>query len=109
METFLPSYLEMSMEQFTRNREQFREGISSAFGGAQPFNKLEEQIRQNTAMFEQAIRMFSSFPAKPKTDEPENTSEKSAASETGSKEEISELKDQLASLQSKLDELNGKA
>ena len=51
--TMLPSYLEMSLDAFARQQERLREAF-----GAGP-NYFEDQVRQNAAMFERAMQMFS--------------------------------------------------
>ena len=48
----LPSYLQLSLDAFTRQQEKLREtfGVSPHF--------FEQQARQNMELFEQAVRMF---------------------------------------------------
>src|SRR5438477_9779634 len=47
MQKFLPSYLEVSLESFTREQEKFRQQMSQAFG-ATPFGPIfEETVRRN--------------------------------------------------------------
>ena len=61
MQKFVPSYLEVSLESFTREQEKFRQQISQAFG-ATPFGPImEEQVRRNMDMFKQAFSMFTPF------------------------------------------------
>ncbi len=108
MEKFLPSYLELSMEQFTRHQEQFSEKVVGAFGGAQSLGQLEEQIRQNMDVFEQSLRMFSPFSATPQEGETEDLQKDAPVSKDNDKEEINGLKDQLADIQAKLEELSRK-
>ena len=61
MQTFVPSYLEMSMDAFARQQERMREQMSGAFGGAMGmspgFGLFDEQVRQNLALFDRAIKM----------------------------------------------------
>ena len=56
----VPQYLEMSMTQFARNQEQMRHYLQNAFG-FNPFQQFESMGKQNMAMFEQAMRMFTPF------------------------------------------------
>src|SRR4051812_19140495 len=59
MQAFLPSYLEMSLETFSRQQEQLRKQFA---GGALPgIRPLEEQVRQNIQIFDQAMKMFTPF------------------------------------------------
>jgi polyhydroxyalkanoate synthesis repressor PhaR len=66
MEGVLPSYLEMSLENFSRQQEQFRDQMGKAFGG-QPAAGLmggaflEAAAKQNMAMFQNAMKMFPAF------------------------------------------------
>ncbi len=70
MQAVLPSYLEMSLDSFTRQQEQFRSQMAQTFGAAPGANLFDEQVRQNIAMFERAMKMFTPFayapPAPPK-------------------------------------------
>lgn len=70
MQSYVPSYLEMSMDSFARNQEQFREQLDTTLGtslGSNPGYKMfEESVRKNMAMYEQAMKMFStSMPGVP--------------------------------------------
>lgn len=114
MEAFLPSYLELSMEQFTSHQEQLRENLVGNLGGGQSFGQLEDHIRQNMAIFERSLRMFSPFSVTPQEDEAEDLETDAPVSENGEKEDdekkdINKLKDQLAIIQAKLEELSRKS
>ena len=61
LQAFVPSYLEMSMESFTKNQQEMREKFAEAFGGKFGFKDFETMSRQNIEMFERAMRMFSPF------------------------------------------------
>ncbi|MDA0742732.1 MAG: polyhydroxyalkanoate synthesis repressor PhaR [Proteobacteria bacterium] len=61
MQGVLPSYLEMSLDTFTRQQEQLRGQFTRAFAAAPGGNLMEEAVRQNMAMFERAMRMFPGF------------------------------------------------
>lgn len=63
LQALVPNYLEMSMEAFTRNQEQFRQYVSGAFGTISPFAPLDEMNKQNMAMFKRAMEMFNPFAA----------------------------------------------
>jgi polyhydroxyalkanoate synthesis repressor PhaR len=64
LQAFVPSYLEMSMESFTKNQQEMREKFAEAFGGKFGFKDFEAMSRQNIEMFERAMRMFSPFAPK---------------------------------------------
>ncbi len=61
MQSLVPSYLELSMNNFIGQQEQFRKQFASTFGTAPGAAMFEEQVRQNTAMFERAMKMFTPF------------------------------------------------
>jgi polyhydroxyalkanoate synthesis repressor PhaR len=62
MQWLVPRYLEMSMQSFAANQDHMRKYLQDAFGGLFPFNQFEEMGKQNMAIFEQAMKMFSPFP-----------------------------------------------
>lgn len=59
LQAFVPSYLEMSMDAFSSNQEKLRARMREAFGAAPGFQMFEEMARQNMALFDQAMKMFS--------------------------------------------------
>ena len=61
MQWLVPRYLEQAMSTFARNQEQMRKSLQDAFGGLFPFGPLEEMGKQNLALFEQTMKMFSPF------------------------------------------------
>ena len=103
MQKFVPSYLEVSLESFTREQEKFRQQISQAFG-ATPFGPImEEQVRRNMDMFKQAFSMFTPFARRDEDAAAAGAAETPAAS-TGS--DLDELKRQLTEMQKKVDRLS---
>jgi polyhydroxyalkanoate synthesis repressor PhaR len=73
MQWVVPRYLEFSMQSFARNQEQMRDYFQNTIGGMFPFGTFEEMGKQNLAMFERAMRMFSPFgaqDARAETDQP---------------------------------------
>jgi polyhydroxyalkanoate synthesis repressor PhaR len=102
MQMVVPSFLEHSMKAFTEQQVQMREQINRAFGEtaltknlALPIQMVEEHVRRNTDMFQQAMEMFSPFMKPPVPKESRKAEAK----------DIDELKEQLRALQSKLDSL----
>src|SRR3954454_5959733 len=61
MQWVVPRYLEFSMQSFARNQEQMRDYFQNTIGGMFPFGTFEEIGKQNLAIFERAMRMFSPF------------------------------------------------
>src|SRR5450631_3350958 len=59
LQAFVPGYLDMSMDGFTKNQGAMRDRIAEALGGG---NQMVENLtRQNMAMFERAMQMFVPF------------------------------------------------
>lgn len=64
MQWLVPKYLEHSLQSLSKNQEQIREYYQTTLGGMFPFgNTLEQMSKQNLAMFERTMRMFSPFNA----------------------------------------------
>jgi polyhydroxyalkanoate synthesis repressor PhaR len=61
MQAFVPSYLELSLDSFTRQHERMRGQTAGAVGTPPGVAFLEEQVRQNMALFNRAMKMFSPF------------------------------------------------
>ncbi|MEM9838563.1 MAG: polyhydroxyalkanoate synthesis repressor PhaR [Pseudomonadota bacterium] len=59
LQSFVPSYLEASMEAFRKNQEAMRQSFSEAFAAPQSGMKIfEDAARNNMALFEQGMAMF---------------------------------------------------
>ncbi len=108
----VPSYLEVAMENFTSNQDQIRSNLEEAFGGMFPFQQMQELSKQNMAMFEQALSMFS--PLNPGTANGETGAVKpepgheATAEKAESGDEMRLLRDQLDRMQAQLDALSGR-
>jgi polyhydroxyalkanoate synthesis repressor PhaR len=61
MQWALPSYLDHSMQSFSRNQERMQEYLSTSMGGIFPFTALNQMGKQNRAMMEQMMKMFAPF------------------------------------------------
>jgi polyhydroxyalkanoate synthesis repressor PhaR len=71
LQSLVPRYLEFAMGSFARQQEQMRrtmEQTIAPMGGFMPFQGLEEMGRQNMAMLERAMSLFSPF--RPRDSEP---------------------------------------
>ncbi len=99
MQAFVPSYLEMSMESFSKSQEQWRENLTKAWGGKHPMGMFEDQARQNMALFEQALKMWAPFAPGPK---PRMEAEAPAGGDA-----IGDMKRQLEAIQKQLDQISG--
>lgn len=108
MQGVLPSYLEMSLESFARQQEQFRSQVTRAFGGAAPAATLmEEAVRQNMAMFERAAQMFPAF-GYARTEQQEPTSaEAASAPDAPEADALGEMRRQMDEMRAQIDRLAG--
>ncbi len=61
MDGVLSQYLDQSMQTFSTNQEKVRGMLKNMTGGIFPINNLEEVGKQNLAMFERTLKMFSPF------------------------------------------------
>jgi polyhydroxyalkanoate synthesis repressor PhaR len=60
MQALVPRFLEMSMQNFAREQQTFRDQINKAFG-TPGLETLEAQTRANLKLFTDALRMFAPF------------------------------------------------
>src|ERR1700755_636517 len=58
MQAFVPSYLELSLDSFTRQQGRMRDQVASAIGVAPGMGFMEDTVRQNLALFDRAMKMF---------------------------------------------------
>ena len=61
MQWMVPRYLEQMMGTFAGNQERLRQSMQDTLGGMFPTGNIEEMGKQNMALFESAMRMFSPF------------------------------------------------
>ncbi len=110
VQAFVPRYLEMAMDTFAGNQEQMRKNLENAFGGMFPFSQVEKMGKENMAMFQQAMDMFSPSPgAGPNPDREEaGASDEGKADDDAAADEgdaVDALRQQMAAMQQQLDEL----
>jgi polyhydroxyalkanoate synthesis repressor PhaR len=122
----VPSFLQMSLETLAREQERIRSQMTASWGPAASFEAYNEQVRKNMALFEQAMRMWQ-HPTAPGT-EPATVSgetatgddaqsQAAAAREGGpssepveaapqkSNSDLTDLREQLADMQRKIEQL----
>jgi len=100
MQAFLPSYLELSLDSFIRMQERLRSQFSVLTPSG--VGAYEDQIRQNLALFERAMKMFSPFPVRPEEPAPAPAP---APSSAPARDDLAELKKQMAAMQAQLEAL----
>jgi polyhydroxyalkanoate synthesis repressor PhaR len=102
MQWLVPRYLEHSMMSFAQNQDQMRKNLQQAFGGLFPFGGLEEMGKQNMALFEKTMKMFSPFPqGGGSSAEPPGGAPKPGATDP----DLKELTERLNTLQNQIDQL----
>ncbi|MAN79307.1 MAG: polyhydroxyalkanoate synthesis repressor PhaR [Rhodospirillaceae bacterium] len=113
LQTVVPNYLEHTMQSFATNQEALRKTMEDALGGFNPFGQFEEVSKQNMALFENAMKMFSPFPM---PNQPTGTPQGGAAEKGGaapkgagapkSEADIDDMRAKLAEMQRQLDTLS---
>ena len=111
MQMIVPSFLEQSMIAFGKEQERMREQMKAGFGKspmdmmkiAAPIKAIEEQTKRNIEMFQNALKMFTPFPqgGGPSTPAPEPA----RAEKTEKSDDLSQLKEQIAAMQRKIDSM----
>jgi len=104
IQNLIPTYLDFSIDSFVREQEKLRNQMQSAFGPT-GLDVIGDQVRRNTEMFEQAMRMFLPFGSG-------RTDDSSAGAERGSgaapESDFDAVRRQLEEMQRQLDELSKK-
>lgn len=108
LQALVPNYLEHTLQSFVKNQEQFRKQMNKSLEGMtekmtgnmplNPFSQLEEMnrqnIAQNMAMFENAMRAFTPF------------GPSSFANEKEKEEKIQHIKNNIKELEKELSKLS---
>ena len=104
MEAFLPSYLELSLATFAQQQERMRSQFTQ-MGQATPLGAYDDQIRQNLAMFDRAMKMFSPFAYTRPQEEPAPAAKPAASAPPAADETLDALKKQMAEMQAQIEKL----
>ena len=106
LQAFVPSYLEMSLEQLTRQQQHLRDQLLNSIGvNPEPFKVIDEQVKKNMAMFENAMKFFNPFAVakdRPPEAAPPSREPASAASE------LKAMQEQLREMQRRIESLSQK-
>ena len=100
LQTFVPGYLDMSMDSFTKNQGAMRDRIAEALGGGNQM--VENMTRQNLQLFENAMAMFTPFGAAGKAE----TGKPSTKPAPQAPEDIADLKEEMEAMRRQLAELS---
>lgn len=107
MDWVLGRYLDQSMQTFTGNQDQVREMLGAMTGGIFPVEKLEDVGKQNMAMLERTMKMFSPFsPASGESADAQSSAQAAAKRmKAESERSLEELQGQLDRLQKQIGDI----
>jgi polyhydroxyalkanoate synthesis repressor PhaR len=101
LQAFVPGYLDLSMDSFTKNQGQMRDRIAQALGGGN--QAIENMTRQNLQLFENAMAMFTPFATGGSRAKAAPAAEDTAPAPKT--EDISDLKNEIEEMRRQLSEL----
>jgi len=112
IQNLIPTYLDFSIDSLVREQEKLRSQLTNAFGpnafapGA--LDAINEQVRRNTEMFEQAMRMFLPFGTGTGTGAGPRPPQQRPQTPPPKSEDLETLRRQLDDMQARLDKLSSK-
>ena len=110
MQNLVPTYLDFTIDSLTRDQDKLRGQMANAFGPS-AFTAIEDTVRRNTEMFEQAMRMFLPFsggrpePTAASAERPNGKPEARPDAKPAGDGEFDMLKRQLDEMQKKIEKL----
>src|SRR5665213_151121 len=105
MQAFLPSFLELSLDSFIRQRERLRGQLSAVTPPG--LGAFDEQVRQNMALFDKAMKMFTPFAYRGEETAPPPVAPR-PAEPAREEDSLIEIKRQMAAMQAQLAALSAK-
>jgi len=117
MQALVPSYLELSLDSFTKQQDRMRSQMTETMGGAQGMRYFEDHVRQNMQLFDRAMKMFSPFAfggqpegaATASPTDPATPAPSAGAASTASPDTLEAMKQQLSAMQQQLEKLASKS
>lgn len=110
MQWMVPRYLEHAMQSFAVNHEQLRDYVQGTMQGMFPFtNSMSEMGKQNMAMVETAMKMFSPFGDQTGGGDVTGGDGPGSEQDREAERRIGELQRQLNALRAELAALHGKS
>ena len=100
VQAFVPRYLELTMDTFSRNRGDIRERMNESFGGMFPVDEFQAMAERNMAMMQRTMEMFAGMPAGERREEPKPDDEDGSP-------DVGAVLDRLDRMQAQLDALSG--
>jgi polyhydroxyalkanoate synthesis repressor PhaR len=116
MQGFVPGYLDFSLDNLSKEQDKIRKNMMDGMGLGQmavPGNLagMEEHAKRNMALFNDAMKVFNPFAAMMSgsmadaSPPPSHAPAAAAPSANASKDDLQVLKDQLAAMQQKIDNI----
>jgi polyhydroxyalkanoate synthesis repressor PhaR len=110
IQKLIPTYLDFSINSLVKDQDKLRSQLLGAFGptpfGPAALDVISEQVRRNTELFEQAMRMFLPFANKGETPAAAAGGQGSGEKPAG---DIDSLRRDVEEMQKRLDKLSGKS
>lgn len=109
MQAFLPSYLELSLSSFAEQQERLRSQFAALAPGS-GIGMYDEHIRQNLALFDRAMKMFSPFAfTRPEEAPAAKAAPQPAPAAPASDDGLADLKKRLEEMQAQIEKLASKS
>ena len=106
LQSVVPGYLQMSMNSFAQQQEEFRDRMTEAMTSPQAsMAMIEEQTRRNMEMFGQAMRMFSPFTATAGASPAAGETAPAAQPADKDGDDVAAMREELDAMRAKLDQL----
>ncbi len=110
MQSLVPRYLEQSMAALAEQQQQMRAAMQKTMGTLFPFGNatMEEVGRQNMAIMERALNLFTPFHRPPVPEQDRDQAQEPARSEPASAAEVADLRAEVETLRRQLAEARRK-
>jgi polyhydroxyalkanoate synthesis repressor PhaR len=113
MQGMVPNYLEFSMGNLMKDQDKLKKQMTDVFAGGDAMKLVEETAKRNMQMFQDSMKMFVPFGATPGFANPfaaaagaGDAVPPDTAKPAPKRDDLQELKDQLAAMQQKLETMN---
>lgn len=105
MDTLVGKYLDQSMQTFIDNQDKVKDMVQTVTGGIFPVNNLEGISKQNFALFERTMKMFSPFGSEAAKNAESGAQAAVRRMRAESERSLGELQSQLDRLQSQISDI----
>jgi len=105
MQSFLPSYLELSLASFTEQQERMRTQLQTLGQGA-GVGAFDAQIKQNMQLFDRAMKMFSPFAYTRTEEAPAPAPTRSEPPTPAQDDALVELRKRMEEMQAQIEKLS---